>query len=264
MTRVLTGLVTEKCYAASLQDCDGGPPTGEHFINEALLIRMRKRWGTRKMLTVSGLPWCRTGRLVTPEKLQTYVLCDKHNNILSREVDQSILQLFDALIAIHDGQGARVSIRGELLERWSMKLLAGLMASGNVARAEGGREPKTSPGAGFSETLFHGTALPNHCGFYFIEQDPTTASRPAAFEARVHVIEPGEPGGGKPWGISVQVLGVMWTMALRPMRNSNIHYRPPVLDFGPLGSVELTWAHPTPTKSISLTVRPRSPMESGK
>jgi hypothetical protein len=37
--RPQTGLVTPKCYAAALNDCDGEACTGEHYISKALLER---------------------------------------------------------------------------------------------------------------------------------------------------------------------------------------------------------------------------------
>ena len=72
-----TGLVSSKCYASALADCDGGPVTLEHFVSKGLLERLGK-----EEAVVDGLPWIDEPRKLTTN-IVSKMLCKRHNGKLS-------------------------------------------------------------------------------------------------------------------------------------------------------------------------------------
>lgn len=121
-----TGPVTQGCYAAELRDCDRGPPTREHYISENLLERFGNSF------TIEGTPWAASPKKVGPGALTARIVCERHNNALS-SIDTTIGVLYDALLgALHGRHVGELDFDGEGLERWAMKLMFGISASGNV------------------------------------------------------------------------------------------------------------------------------------
>src|SRR5687768_17103054 len=122
--RPRTGNVTEGCYAAALEDCDG-PLTDEHYILKSL----QREFGVR--LIVGGTPWARESKVVGPD-IKARVLCRKHNTDV-KPYDKAALAVFRALKKAHRGERADIEVDGEHLERWSLKASAGMLASGEHA-----------------------------------------------------------------------------------------------------------------------------------
>jgi hypothetical protein len=52
---------TQSCYAAPLNDCDGGPFTREHFVSETVLEQFGKTF------LVDGTKWAPTAKRVSRE-----------------------------------------------------------------------------------------------------------------------------------------------------------------------------------------------------
>src|SRR5688572_20977335 len=85
-----TGRVSHGCYAAPLQDCDGRPPTREHYISKNLLERFGNGF------FVAGLPWLDSPRALGVNALVGRVLCERHNNALS-PLDAIIGKFYDVI-----------------------------------------------------------------------------------------------------------------------------------------------------------------------
>jgi hypothetical protein len=239
MTRAITGKVTSRCYAAPMQDCDGGPVTGEHWLTEKLLTRIQKLDGGNELLKVSGLSWAEEGtRKATPEMLQSKILCQRHNTSLT-SCDQAICDLFDALFAFHQDRPALVTIRGEDLERWCLKALAGGLASGSVGRVDGTRA-KRYPAPRFLECLFYGDPLIEGCGFHIVHTGPEVERIDFAMTVNSYTIGEFGPttGPGEPrdiLGVTSQMLGLvfMTTIVRYESKVEKLTYRPAVLSLIP-------------------------------
>ena len=156
-----TGFASPHCYAAALNDCGGDPVTQEHYISKSLLTRFGQKF------FVGGLPWIPVGgaRELTGSTLTAGILCRRHNNVLS-PLDRTIGRFYDVLSALHHGHGdvGLQVFHGEDLERWSLKLLLGLMAAG--LQIDGRLERISSPPLGWLQVLFGEAKMPELCGFY--------------------------------------------------------------------------------------------------
>ena len=160
-----TGLVTQGCYAAELRDCDGGPPTREHYISENLLQRFGNSF------TIEGTPWAASPKKVGPGALTARILCERHNNALS-SIDTTIGVLYDALLgALHGRHVGGLDFDGEDLERWAMKLMFGISASGNVSYPGIGKVVSPSIPLEYLRVLFGEDEFPDGCGFKFAPGD---------------------------------------------------------------------------------------------
>lgn len=158
-----SGAAVAKCYARSLKDC-GGEISGEHYVSAALLREV----GTEKKeeIEVSGASWLKGKRLVLPvERLEANVLCKRHNEQLA-PLDDVAGRYVRALKEINEAVASEGSplfrvASGVDLERWMLKVLCGLIASGAIEAPEG-REPPE----GLVAALFGAAPFPKGLGFY--------------------------------------------------------------------------------------------------
>ena len=154
-----TKLVTEKCYAGELNDCDGDSPTKEHYISAAVLELMGDK------IDLGGAPWKKDDGPLSISALTSRILCKRHNNVLSG-LDSEAARLFNALIGFHKGQTkGRTLFSGEDIERWMLKTLAGIVASGTAAR--GGERVKANPSREYLEILFGEKTMPLEWGLHY-------------------------------------------------------------------------------------------------
>jgi hypothetical protein len=129
-----TGLVTPKCYAAALGNCDGNPTTREHYVSESLLNRLGAKF------FVEGVPWLDSPRELTASTMVARVLCERHNSALW-PLDTMIGNFYDVLAGAREGREVGVHLfEGEDFERWALKILLGRLASGNVRWYDGSKE----------------------------------------------------------------------------------------------------------------------------
>ena len=156
-----TGLVTPKCYAAALGDCDGKPATREHYVSLSLL----KRFGAK--FFVDGVPWLDSPRELTARAMVARVLCARHNNALS-PLDTMIGNFYDVLAGACKGRevGAH-QFEGEDLERWALKMLLGRLASRNVRWHNRSKERPEIPLL-YLRILFGEEDMPDGCGFFYV------------------------------------------------------------------------------------------------
>lgn len=226
---------TPGCYAALLDDCDGGPTTAEHYISESLLMQFGGSFH------VHGASWAKEPRRVSPASLTGRVLCRRHNEALSA-LDAEMSGFHRAMRAAHEEHLARpVQFDGELLERWSLKALIGAIATGSLFGADGRRSAIPEP---WLRALFGHILLPVGCGFYYINE-------PFGREVELMSIGPavcpdGHPEVGSFYGVIVQFAGFRYLTSLgeRFEDMSSLTYRPSGFVFGarqPSPPIGLRW-----------------------
>lgn len=127
-----------QCYASALGDCRGKRRTREHYFSKGILELLAPR-------EIGGFHCLKPGQCQPSiASLTAKILCEKHHQELSSldEVAAQVYRFFDehvpAVVSGERRQLATVEVKGELLERWMLKTLVGLMASGNVLN-EGAR-----------------------------------------------------------------------------------------------------------------------------
>jgi hypothetical protein len=111
------------CWANSIGGCSS-KISGEHVVSKSIFVDNK--------LTISGVPWLSGETKVLPKSvLEAKVLCTTHNSALSK-LDTAAMELSDALrqLIAPEDQKLSITIDGWLIERWCVKLGAGLMASG--------------------------------------------------------------------------------------------------------------------------------------
>jgi hypothetical protein len=114
-----------------LHSCRGGI-SGEHLISESI-IRLLAGDGEFR---ISGTPWLAEGewKVVGPKSLTAKCLCVRHNGNL-HPFDDAALLLFRSLKEVLEREVESKSylISGHDIERWLLKTLKALAASGNLA-----------------------------------------------------------------------------------------------------------------------------------
>jgi hypothetical protein len=147
-----TGYAHPSCLARGLSDCSE-IISREHYISKSVLSLFG---GTG--LTISGLPWIPAGeqRRVSIESLTGKVLCTRHNQALSPldTIAAGFFQFFTIQWSTHNVEVYLT--RGYDLERWLLKMLCGLVVSGN-ATLDGQRLSNWAPPVEWLDILF-GTA----------------------------------------------------------------------------------------------------------
>lgn len=137
--RPRTGRHEPGCYAACLNDC-GGKLSREHYFSRSLLEAIGE-------FIVSGFTWAKEEKRVGINALTSKVLCERHNNALST-IDPVAERLFTGIRRIDAAFGGKVDleevpdlviVNGPDLQRWMLKALCGLVASGASTRDEGGQ-----------------------------------------------------------------------------------------------------------------------------
>lgn len=160
-----TRTALEACYASPLQDCSDGI-SREHFLSESILNRLNRN----KNLTVSGFSWqTAQEQVLPPNAIAANILCERHNSTLS-PLDAMAVRLFEALSQKGTKEKAEKSlhlINGHDVERWLLKVLCGLAASGNL---EPERAVDLDIPRSWLEILFSQREFPNGWGLYVCNQ----------------------------------------------------------------------------------------------
>lgn len=120
-----------KCYLRDLNSCSD-KITGEHYVSHAAL-----RVLAEQKIDVSGFPWMKNGesKVLSFESLTANCLCAAHNSALS-PLDEVAGRFFAAVKECGTDDrppNKHFLFSGYDLERWFLKTLAGLNASGNLA-----------------------------------------------------------------------------------------------------------------------------------
>lgn len=120
-----------RCYAKHLGGCTH--KSREHFISRSILEIIGP-------FNIQGFPWLKSGGVgaASAGSLTATVLCDHHNSSLST-LDFEAARFLRHLMLLDSKSTpqqleeipATLSIEGTLLEKWLLKTLCGVMASGN-------------------------------------------------------------------------------------------------------------------------------------
>jgi hypothetical protein len=121
-----------RCYAQHLGGCTH--KSREHFISRSILEIVGGPF------SIQGFPWLKSGEVgkASAASLTSNVLCDRHNSSLSI-LDSEAARFFGHLKLLDSKTSpselaevpAVFSVDGVLLEKWLLKALCGIMASGN-------------------------------------------------------------------------------------------------------------------------------------
>jgi hypothetical protein len=129
------GSSLDKCYMKELGSCDG-VISGEHLFTAAIMELLADNGD----FTISGLPWIKGDKPISVgiNSLKANCLCRKHNSALTL-LDEAALKLFTALKQSLERKIASLKflVSGHDIERWLLKTLKALAASGNLGK---GRE----------------------------------------------------------------------------------------------------------------------------
>jgi len=166
------------CYAVELGDCQG-PLNREHFVSQNLLKEFESDTG----LHVKGYPFGNsTGKiLMSAESMSAKVLCESHNSRLSNvdvEGSRFLLAFFSAHVGLLEEKfmtDITYECDGPLIERWMLKYVCGLMASGQTG-IDTERIKRTFPPLGFLQVMFGLETLPNDWGLYTRATSPIGVS----------------------------------------------------------------------------------------
>jgi len=122
-----TGHARPSCYARDLKDCSL-KISREHYISQSVFTLFGEGG-----ITVSGMPWIPDGghKRVSTASLTGNLPCERHNQALSA-LDAIAAKYFRFFIAKWSDDEIEVFLtRGYDLERWMLKVLCGLVVSGN-------------------------------------------------------------------------------------------------------------------------------------
>lgn len=133
LPRPATGIFNPRCYFAALGNCTS-KLSREHFVSKGILKLFHSQGG----LKVSGLPWQDSkGTRLSPDALASKILCVRHNSSLSA-LDDAALRLYrrlskipEFLTSVNHGHSLVFLFNGHDIERWILKMLCGVVVSGN-------------------------------------------------------------------------------------------------------------------------------------
>jgi hypothetical protein len=163
-----TGNVARGCYATELGDCQGSL-NREHFVSKNLLKEFEQDAGLR----VKGYPFGNSAGtiLMSAESMSAKVLCESHNSKLSN-VDIEGSRFLLAFFSAHDGllnesftTDITFECDGPLIERWMLKYVCGLIASGQAGIGTE-RIERALPPLEILQVLFGMETLPTEWGMY--------------------------------------------------------------------------------------------------
>lgn len=151
----------EKCYASRLENCRG-KISREHYISENVL----KQLGN---IRLSGFPWV-GDRVVSlkPQALTANILCEGHNSALS-PLDVFAGMLFSELYQWPKNRARSATVSGVALEKWCLKTLTGLLATGQLSdAANSSRLSKKDIPIEWLKWLYSEDPLPQGIGLYWV------------------------------------------------------------------------------------------------
>jgi hypothetical protein len=161
-----------RCFASALGNCST-KISREHYISHSLIREIEKTYTPSEQLKVGGFPWQTPNELreVSPSTLASKVLCERHNNSLS-QLDSVGGGFFHAFHQIHNELRTHPAPRryylfnGHDVERWMLKTLCGVIASGSTNNI-----PKdVRPPMEYLKCLFRGEKLPSTWGLYLLAE----------------------------------------------------------------------------------------------
>lgn len=122
-----TDYANPKCYARALHDCSK-TISGEHYISDGILQQI----SDEGQILVAGLPRTETGNFkqIAAKTLKPRILCTRHNEALSTL--DTLASKFFRFLDDQSPQDNLLFVNGDEFERWMLKVLCGLAASGSL------------------------------------------------------------------------------------------------------------------------------------
>ena len=209
----IRGYAHPSCFARALNNCDK-IITGEHYISKSVLNIFQ---GTEA--TVSGMTWLpkNTQKTVPIATLVGNMLCKRHNEALS-SLDALAAKFFGFYMAEWSNSNDDVDIclvRGFDLERWFLKMMCGLVASGNATH-KGKPFSSWTPPLSWLDILFGTADIVNPSGLHAVVGQFNVMS--ASFTATVATKET----TSEPIAIAFSTEGILFLLAMEalPPKNS--------------------------------------------
>jgi hypothetical protein len=150
------------CYAYHLGSCSD-IISREHYISEALLKEFSD-------LEVSGFKWLNgETKKISTASLTSKILCSYHNSKLS-SLDAEIVSIFRDFKELSDlnsvsYKNRKKNINAIVFEKWILKVLCGMVASGNASKDSGEKIEFEIPSP-WVENLFSPQPLPSEIGIH--------------------------------------------------------------------------------------------------
>lgn len=143
------------CWANIIGGCSS-KISGEHIVSKSIF--------TDNMLHISGVSWLGEKKSLPKKTLEANILCTTHNNNLS-ELDTTAMELSSAIRDCYSAHSeVSILLNGWFFERWCLKVLCGLIASGWT---EGG---KSHPPKQIVEIAFGKNQFKDGAGLYILNE----------------------------------------------------------------------------------------------
>ncbi len=157
----------EDCFAKSLSGCSG-KISREHFISESVLLLIADK---DQKIHINGFPWIPSGekRHIPTATLKSKILCTHHNRLLSN-LDGEAGKFFSFLRPSSQPKNEKIS--GKKIEKWMMKCMLGMQATGILKSKESDSEVKIEEQ--FLEYLFNDKEFAEPFGLVF-ELEPSNS-----------------------------------------------------------------------------------------
>jgi hypothetical protein len=172
-----TGYSNPGCYAAILKDCSV-EISKEHYISRSALEKLTDN----RLVNLRGLPWIDPGgtRSLPFLSLESRILCVRHNNALS-PIDAVGSRLFDTMINENEDlmkqyglkSDSAVLFNGHDIEKFLIKIMLGVMASGNMKFTLTKEDDVMNKGK-WIRTLFGQGRVAGKRGLYFVGMPGTS------------------------------------------------------------------------------------------
>lgn len=262
-----TGKGRLRCYAAELGGCSA-KLAREHFLSDNILQDFSKD----ARLSIRGFPHGPVGssRGVSASSMVAKVLCETHNSRLS-PLDSEGGNFLLSFYHLHEGLIGRIfpadvcrEFDGALVERWMLKAMCGLVASGQTGIGHQ-RFPKASPPIELLRMLFGEVPLPEGHGLHV--KPPDGQARIPCKELALLPFLHDSPGDRYPaYGLEVRCYGFTWLLCLpgssAPPDEWNLEtaVRHPEAfvfhhpDSGRNGLIALRWPHPPVGKTLAYSL----------
>jgi hypothetical protein len=205
------------CYLSAVDDNCSQNLSREHFVSKSILEVLDVAGGSRGVF-MEGLPWLKGRKALPPDALASKILCERHNNALS-PLDDAALRFFRCLMDLPrllSTPGRKMHrlymFSGIDLERWMIKLLAGLLVSGN-ATCDGKKKVVEALPRWWLEVLLGRKVLPPEIGLGTMEivgRPPQNVPDSIAFAPLFY----SESGVEEPAGATVWLRGLAFGLVL--------------------------------------------------
>jgi hypothetical protein len=225
-----------------LGSCDGSI-SSEHLISKSIILLLKADGD----FSVSGLPWIPEGetKIIGPGSLTANCLCQKHNSSLS-DLDTAAFKFFSALKLCLDrnAESLRFIVSGHDIERWLLKTLKAMAASGNLARGRERLSGAFSSDVQVLDMLDDPGHWPEGAGLYCVMNAGDLTANHNRFQ-----LAPLTNPRGELSGLSVNIMGLNFVLMLEPP----ILSESPMLAKAEFRPSQIVVTYPTATNWLAIS-----------